>query len=486
MDRNRFCFYAVTATLGALASLVLNGQSSAQSTAAALPDLSDRYPVTTLPAPSQNPLDLRAGDDPVLNIARTAVSPEAFRTTIGAAVRRAPVLGESVAQRQESEAARNEARARQYPTVDVSLSHFEVVSRAFSNDPQNILERQRPQFRTDGTLRIQQPVFDFGASSGRIRAGNARLQAASAGVEDTGNRVALQAITVWYNVFAYRTLVRLAESFIDGQTGIREKVEARIRQGASARGDVAQVESSIASSQAQLADFRRSLATSEAQYTQLIGSPPPASIGRAPSPDLAGVTGATMPDGIDALPSVRSAKALARAADEDARASRADALPGVSLGIDAGRYGIFQTANDYDIRANVTLNWRIFGGAKQRIDQAESRASGAAARLQRARDEAERDARIALADVGALADSEAALADAYLSSRKSRDVLTERFRVSRGTLVDVLTAESNYFGVAARYVQSVIELDTARYTLLARTGKLLEALAIPPAALDPR
>ena len=100
--------------------------------------------------------------------------------------------------------------------------------------------------------------------------------------------------------------------------------------------------------------------------------------------------------------------------------------------------------------------------------------------------DAERDARIALADVGALQDSEDALASAYLASRMSRDVLTERFRVSRGTLFDVLTAESNYFGVAARYVQSVIELDTARYTLLARTGKLLEVLAIPPAALDPR
>ena len=53
-------------------------------------------------------------------------------------------------------------------------------------------------------------------------------------------------------------------------------------------------------------------------------------------------------------------------------------------------------------------------------------------------------------------------------------------------MIDVLTAEGNYFGVAARYVQALIELDTARYTLLARTGKLLEALSIAPATLDPR
>ena len=68
----------------------------------------------------------------------------------------------------------------------------------------------------------------------------------------------------------------------------------------------------------------------------------------------------------------------------------------------------------------------------------------------------------------------------YLASRQARDVLSERFRVARGTLYDVLIAEANYFGVAARYIQTVTELDTARYVLLARTGRLLPALGIEP------
>ncbi|UVO55785.1 TolC family protein [Sphingomonas sp. SUN039] len=467
-------------------SLVAAGTAIAQVPSRAAPDLTDRSPVAALPAPTIDPLAIVAANDPVLGLSRSSVAPQAFRDTVGAAVRRAPLLGESIAQRQESEAARNEARARQYPTVDLSLTHFEVVSRAFSNDPQNILERQRPQYRTDGSLRLTQPLFDFGASSDRIRAGNARLQAANANIEDTGSRVAMQAIAVWYNVFAYRTLVRLGESFAAGQVRIREDVETRIRQGATARGDAAQVDSSIASSQAQLADFRRALASAEAQFTQLTGAQPPPSLGRAPTPDLGGLNAANLSERIDALPAVRAAKALARAADEDAKAVRADAFPTVSAGVDAGRYGILQNARDYDVRASVSMNWRLFGGATQRIDQAEARASAAGARLQRAREESERDARIALADVGALEDSAASLGSAYLASRQSRDVLIERFRVSRGALTDVLTAQSNYFGVAARYVQAVIELDTARYTLLARTGKLLEALAIPPAALDPR
>ena len=99
---------------------------------------------------------------------------------------------------------------------------------------------------------------------------------------------------------------------------------------------------------------------------------------------------------------------------------------------------------------------------------------------------AERDAAVAWTDVQALQQSEAAIRDNYVAARQSRDVLAERFRVSRGTLFEVLTAETNYFSVAARYIQTVAELDTARYVLLARTARLLPALGIAPDGLRTR
>ncbi|MEJ8629606.1 TolC family protein [Sphingomonas sp. I4] len=115
-----------------------------------------------------------------------------------------------------------------------------------------------------------------------------------------------------------------------------------------------------------------------------------------------------------------------------------------------------------------------------------ARASGADARLRRTRIDAQRDAEIALADVTALEAARTAIESNYIASRRSRDVLAERFRVARGTLFDLLSAENNYFGVAARYIQTVIELDSARYALLARTGRLLPALGLDPVTLDPR
>ncbi len=439
-----------------------------------------------LPVPGGDPLNIDPASDPVLRLARTETPMPQFAQAIAAAVTRNPALDEGIAQVDEAEAVRQEAKARVLPVADLSVSTFQVIDRAFSNDPNNVLERSRPRHRTDGLIRVQQPIVDFGAGLARIRAGQARLDAARSMVEDTGTRIALQAVAAWYNVYGYRVLTRLGEAFGSSQRDLRGDIEQRIRQGAAAPADIAQVDSYIASSSAQLADFRRQLAGAEAQYAAIVGRPPPADLARAPVPAMPGFARTTLADDTERLPVVRAARLGATAARQDARALKSDRLPQLSAGIDAGRYGIIENARDYDLRGSLTLSLRLGGGAAQRVDQAEARAEGADARLRRTRIEAQRDAEIALADVAALKEAQAAIESNYVASRRSRDLLAERFRVSRGTLFDLLAANSNYFGVATRFVQTMIELDIARYSLLARTGRLLPVLDIKSATLEPR
>ena len=83
--------------------------------------------------------------------------------------------------------------------------------------------------------------------------------------------------------------------------------------------------------------------------------------------------------------------------------------------------------------------------------------SWAEAAYARIRNQAVRDARIAWTDVDALTTAAAAIEANYIASRTARDVLLERFRVARGSLIDVLAAEDNFFQVAARYVQVMAE-----------------------------
>lgn len=437
-----------------------------------------------LPLPSDNPMTVDARADPILKLAIASADPAAFRTAIRSVVERNPVAAEAEARSDEALATRNEARAAQYPVLDLSMSHFRVIDRAFSNDPQNVLERSRPSQRTDALARLQQPLIDFGASRNRIAAGDRRLEASVASIDDSATQIALRGIAVWYQVFGYRALVALSEGFVASQTELRGAIRQRVQQGYAAPGDVAQVESYIAAAEAQLANFRRQLASAEAQYTALTGTPAPPGFGRAPPPRGPVVTKDRAEMDAESIPAVRVAKLVAEASKYDAKAVRATQYPGVSAGVDAGRYGVFETARDFDIRGSVTLSQRIGGGVAQRIDASEARARGTQASYERVRQDAVRDAAIAWADVAALEETEGAIRANYLATRQSRDVLAERFRVARGTLFDLLGAEANYFNLATRYVETVTELDIARYSLLARRGKLLDAFDIDPAKLD--
>ncbi|GGE78089.1 TolC family protein [Sphingomonas prati] len=440
---------------------------------------------TDLPAPVGDPMRIDPAADPVLALGRTNGSEDVFRTMIGRAVREAPSSAEATAERDAAVAARGQARAGLFPYVDVSGTSYRAIARNFSNDINNIVERSRAAGRTDATVNIQQTVLDFGATSIRIAAAGARLRAAAAGIDASADQVALGAIGAWYDVFVYRALVRLGAAFAQSQRDLRVAVEQRVKEGVSAPGDVARVESYIASADVRLAGYRRSQANAEARFTELLREPPPAQLPRAPLLDRTELSRDYVGKAALATPTVRLATAQADAARQDARAARADTLPVLTAGVQAGRYGVLENPDDYDVRGVMTIRKRFFGGVDARADQVRAQANVAEARAARAREEAARDATIAWSDVQALVDQAKAFQESYIAARRSRDVLFERFRVSRGSLFDVLGAEDSFFLTASAYIQGVGELDAARYVLLSRTGRLLDALAIPPAPTTP-
>ena len=188
-----------------------------------------------------------------------------------------------------------------------------MLSRDFSDDPFNIIERSRPRQRTDALLNVNQTLYDFGATTQRILAAGARLRAAAADLEAQADRVALGAVGAWYDVFAYRALVALTEAFAANQRDLRAAVEMRIREGASAEGDLARVDSYIAQAETRLAQFSRQLAGAEARFAETTGvaAPPGLERVRVPGPGIASREAATSAASESAA--VRSARAVADA-----------------------------------------------------------------------------------------------------------------------------------------------------------------------------
>jgi outer membrane protein TolC len=57
--------------------------------------------------------------------------------------------------------------------------------------------------------------------------------------------------------------------------------------------------------------------------------------------------------------------------------------------------------------------------------------------------------------------------------------MAEQFRVSRGSLIDLIRTEQDYVASAEALVRADIECDLAQFTLMARTGELPGMLALP-------
>lgn len=442
-----------------------------------------------IPPPARDPLAIDMDSDPVLAIERDAAALVDFRSIMRAALETSPAIAEAEARNLEAIAGRNVARAGQLPSGELGISSFRTLSRAFSNDPQNIIERSRARQRTDATITLTQPLIDFGASANRVAAADDRVTGSEARYAATAEDVGLRAVAAWYELFAARTLVALGEALETSQQALGTSIDQRIAEGVSARSDRVRIDGTIAAARARLAGYRRAEAGAAARFAELLGPPPPRLLraplgGNAAIPDEAALAAA-----VDASPGVRAVQADAKASRRDAQAVRADLFPTVSASIDAGRYGVIETDIDYDVRARLNVRLRLFGGGDARADQAAARAMADTARADRIRDEALRDASIAASDVTALEDQLAALRNNYIAARISRDVLVERFRVARGSLFDVLGAEDAFFATATAYVQGIIDLDIARYVLLARTGQLLPALgmeSLTPAGWDAR
>lgn len=436
-----------------------------------------QVPIATLPGPSGAPQSIDPAADPLLNFLKRADAATDFRTLVGTAVEKHPSVQEAINVQREARQVRSEVRAGLLPQVNAQLNGDYSLARNFDgNDPDNIIERSRPRTRTDANLTAEQLLLDFGATGARIRAASARITAAEAEVRRVANEAGIRAVAAYYDVLAYQTLADIGQAFIQRHREILSDTRERFEQGYSAGGDVARVESYLATSEGTVAGFERQLATARARYQEAFGVPAPARLTRPAPPASA----ATSPDQAVALsekaPEVAAAKARETSAEREWRAARSDRLPRVTGVVDATQYDVFDAGDDYDVRGRVVLRHSLFAGGRTsaRANQALARYRQAEFAADRVVNEAGRDAGIAYEDVRVLERQAEMLERAYIANRRTRDLFVEQFKVSRGTLLDVLQAEQDYFKAASAYLQGATELDVARHVLLDRTGELLD------------
>ena len=472
------------------AAAALDPAAAPSAAAATARDLAPAPPQLVLPAPTNDPRTVDFTTDPVLIFVRspasTATPQDGFRAAVAAAVARHPVRAEAEANTDTARAQRREVRAGLFPSISATVVGSQSLARDFI-DTSAAVERLLPRGRTDANLAADQLLFDFGATGARIGWATARLRAAKAAADGAAIALAQSATQACYEIIAYQALTELSDALVARHQSILAYTKTRIDAGVGAGGDLARAEAGLADALGDRARSIRLLAAARARYRELFGTEAPQHPVRppmdAPMQDDPILSRDAALDKSRRTPDVANAEALAQAAHAEARAIRRDTLPRVTAGFAATRYNILGVGPNYDVRGQFQLRQSFSAGGADaaRINAADARARAATAAADRSRVEAERDAEAAFADARILASAALALADAYRANRRNRDITAEQFRLSRGSLIELLRAESDYFAAARALVLGRIEQDLAGYTLLARTGGLLTHFAIPPA-----
>lgn len=432
--------------------------------------------------PPPAPVPLAADNpDPLIAWAEASDPGPAFPTAVTAGVTRAPQVREAQAQVSEALGLRAEVRAALRPRVDAEISGQQVISRDFSNDPDNVLERSRPEQRADAVLVAEQLLTDFGASRARLAAADARAEGARARVAAIAEEAALDAVAAWLSVRLGEASVALADALITRHESILSATRERARAGAGAQGDVARVESFLEAARADRSRAIEELERARARYAVALQAAPPAP-GDAPARPVAPPAG-TLDEALAAArasPQTRIAAARVASSERELASARADRLPRLTTGIDAAKYSLGEDVADHDVRARLTLRQQLYGGGAPaaRVDQAQARLRQSEFAAERATQDAGRQAAEAWQSARALDDQVAALRAAYVASRRTRDLFAEQFRLARGSLLELLRAEADLSDAAQAWLDRLAQRDLARYTLAARTGRLLDHLGI--------
>ena len=431
----------------------------------------------SLPPPSGAPQAIRAETDSFLAALAARPATANFGDSIAAAAAVLPVLGERGADVAAAQAQRDQARSRLFPTLGLDAVAARTIARDFQLSSTQV-ENLSPRSRNDVTGSVEQLVADFGATGARIRSGNAGADAARANLDAARNAALLQLVGTWYDVLAARTAVSLSAATVTRLDELATGADLRFQRGVDSGGDVARARSYLAAAQSQQVNFQRRRTSAEARFAEIFADTP-ATIDR---PSLPGDAAAPTP-----RPEVVAAKAQARAADAAVDAAKSDRLPRVGVRVGGTAFDVLDGKQpDYDIRAQLTLTQRFSagGGEAARVAELAARRRSADLAVARIDAAATREAATAVADATGLADALPPLTAAYLDALRARDLFVEQFRVSRGTLFDVLRAERDLLETALALAQTSYEHDIARFTLLARRGGLIEHFGLTPAILS--
>ena len=397
-----------------------------------------------------------------------------FNAKIRRAVGGHPAFHAQASTLDESRAERRAARAALYPQLSAQFRGDYSLTRDFAPNTDNVVESLRPTEQISAGVTASQLIFDGGATLQRIKSARARDEEFKSALSTRINDLTLSTLAAYHDLATSQALLAMGEAFIRRHNDILEDVKERERLGAGSKADVTRAVARLASARARVSEVRESQRLAEIRYEEFFKDAP----GLLVLPSFGNMTVDNRDQAVASAmtrnPEVAAAISRADAARADYKAAKGARLPEVRLSVDATKFDVFDSNDDFDVRAGVNVNYNIFGGGARaaQISIAGSKARREKFSEEQIRLEIAREASIAFERRDGAEARLEALATSVIAHDETRELVLERYRLSRGDLIDVLQAENDYFEAGFAYLTGLINRDMAIYALMEHTGDL--------------
>lgn len=398
-----------------------------------------------------------------------------FNRSIQQAVERHPILAAQTSQAAVARAETKAARAALYPRLSANVDADYVIARRFETGTTNVVESLRPDEQVNVGVSASQLLFDGGAAFARIRSAKARHRESARTIEARINELALGALSAYYDVAVHQAILALGAQYVAHHEKLLANVKERERLGAGVRADVLRAQARLAAARSRVAEIEESARVADVRYHEFFRTAPGAL--KLPSYETlaVGTREEAVALALSKNPIVAAATARTESALADKSAAKASRFPEIRASISGSSYDVLNGAEDYDVRAGVNLSYDIFAGGARgaSISSAKHAAERQRSEEDRVRLEIERDAAIAFERRRSANERLAALEAALVANHEARSLVSERFRASRGDLIDVIQAENDWFEAGVGYLSGLVDRDMATYEMMEFTGDLL-------------
>ncbi|MGB1207601.1 MAG: TolC family protein [Paracoccaceae bacterium] len=363
-------------------------------------------------------------------------------------------------------------------TADILLAQAELrtVSGAFRPEVSaGATATTRLNGSNDATpfLRVDQLLYDGGASRSRIAAQTASVTSSRSTRLVTASEFARQAVQVHVNMAAAKSIVDLTRDNLNAHRRYARLIQERRASGVGAQSDALTAQSRLADAETTFVNAQADMERARARYIEVISVPPTSTAFPPSAPKLPGRSSAA----INGSPRMQALEARLAAAQAELEAARQGRRPRVEVGASAQRQ---QDGSGGDVVLDMSVDYTF--DTRGEASAAIQRAYANTLRLESDKATLARDIARTLeflkSDQNAGTQRLASARRAAAANSRNVRAANEEFSIGRRDLLQVLDAQRDLVSAQRTVVEAQQSILMTGYEAIALTGDIIPVFGI--------